>query len=72
MALMERLSIVRENILTRPGYTPYCGAFHCRFDMPRTSFDGEQFKCSCGWRSAYEPEFIEKYKAKREDRQLAI
>lgn len=31
--------------------------------MPRTGFDGEQFKCICGWRSEFEPEFIAQVKA---------
>ena len=54
----ERLSIVRENILKDPNYTPYCGAEHCRFRWPRTQFNGQQFQCHCGWESDYEPEFI--------------
>lgn len=56
-------SIVRQNLLNEPGYTPYCGNDKCR-TMPRTIFNGEQFDCpSCGWRSAFEPEFIAKYRA---------
>lgn len=35
------LSIVRRNLLTREGYSPYCGGDNaCRFSMPRTFFDG--------------------------------
>ncbi|SUU76136.1 hypothetical protein [Afipia felis] len=56
------MSIVRENLLTRLGYTPYCGSNDCSHMMPRTQFNGEQFVCRCGWRSGFEPEFIEKYK----------
>lgn len=56
-------SVVRENLMTRPGYTPYCGAETCRHRWPRTIFDGKQFECSCGWRSNFESEFIERYKA---------
>ncbi len=52
------LSIVRENILTRPGYTPYCGNEKCRYHWPRTEFKRGQFECRCDWRSSYEPEFI--------------
>lgn len=59
---MSELSIVRQNMLTRPGYTPYCGVVRCPHGWPRTRFDGSQFKCVCGWRSTFEPEFIEKYK----------
>ena len=57
------MSIVRENLLTRPGYTPYCGSEQCRYGMPRTKFDGSQFKCYCGWTSGFEAEFIEQYKS---------
>jgi hypothetical protein len=58
------MSIVRDNLMTRPGYTPYCGDMHCKAGMPRTDFDGEQFKCRCGWRSNFDREFIDAYKAK--------
>jgi hypothetical protein len=57
------MSIVRENLLSVPGYTPYCGSNDCTRGLVRTKFDGSQFKCSCGWRSSFEPEFIEKYRA---------
>lgn len=57
------MSIVRENLLTRLGYSPYCGADRCRGTWPRTVFNGKQFRCpSCGWESKFEPEFIEEYK----------
>lgn len=65
------MSIVRENLLTRKGYTPYCGNLIARDDIggcdnPRTSFDGEQFKCpKCSYRTNFEPEFIERYKTFR-------
>lgn len=59
---MKETSIVRENLLTVPGYTPYCGSDMCGCHNPRTVFDGEQFKCPCGWRSRFEPEFIKVYK----------
>lgn len=58
------VSIVRSNLLSRPGYTPYCGDFSCSWDMPRTQFNGQQFACRCGWTSKFEPEFIAQYKAK--------
>lgn len=54
------MSLVRQNLLTRFGYVPYCGRGLC---MARAGFDGEQFKCRCGWRSEFESEFIEQYKA---------
>lgn len=58
------MSLIRENLLTRPGYSPYCGSEKCILGMPRTMFDGKQFWCDCGWRSAFDAEFIAKYKAR--------
>jgi len=58
------MSIVRENLMTRKGYSPYCGNEQCRFHMPRTRYIGGQFQCGCGWRSSFEDEFIEAYEAK--------
>ncbi|CAB4187999.1 hypothetical protein UFOVP1169_40 [uncultured Caudovirales phage] len=59
------MSLVRENLLTRKGYTPYCGGDYSRCRLPRLVFDGDQFKCphGCGFRTNYDPEFIEQYKA---------
>lgn len=60
------MSIVRENLLSRPGYSPYCGAGNgCSAHMPRTKWNGEQFECRCGWQSAFDEEFIAKYKTYR-------
>ena len=58
------MSTVRRNLMEEPHYSPYCGAERCYFSWPRTSFDGEQFKCHCGWRSQFEPKFITEYKKK--------
>lgn len=58
------MSLVRENLMTRPGYSPYCGETRCCYSMPRTAWDGEQFTCKCGWRSQFPADFIERYKAK--------
>jgi len=58
------MSIVRNNLMNQKGYTPYCGADKCPFIYPRTTFNGEQFKCSCGWKSTFEKPFIDEYKAK--------
>lgn len=56
------MSIVRENLMTRPGYTPYCGGRGCS-RMPRTRFNGQQFQCDdCGWLSGFDAAFIEQYK----------
>lgn len=57
------LSIVRQNLLTRRGYAPYCGAERCPQGWPRAPFNGQQFECRCGWQSYFEPEFIAQYKA---------
>jgi hypothetical protein len=58
------MSIVRDNLMNRPGYSPYCGNQSCRYGMPRTTWDSEQFKCMCGWRSNLLDDFIAEYKAK--------
>lgn len=57
------MNIVRDNLLTQFGYTPYCGNVTCGWHWPRTTFKGLQFHCRCGWVSAFEPEFIEQYRA---------
>lgn len=62
-------SIVRENLMTREGYTPFCGNSVARdkkggCDNPRTKFDGEQFVCpNCKFRTAFPSDFIKRYKA---------
>lgn len=56
--------IVRRNLMTRKGYTPYCGNVDCG-KTPRTFFDlnTEQFKCpDCGWWSGFPDGFISDYK----------
>lgn len=58
------MSVVRDNLMNVPGYSPYCGDTRCRYRMPRTSWDGAQFKCRCGWRSEFPADFIERYKSK--------
>lgn len=55
------VSTFRRNLMERPGYTPYCGADKCRLHWPRTSFNGKQFECGCGWQSGFESEFIAEY-----------
>ena len=61
--MVKPVCIVRDNLLERKEYTPYCGN-EAHIGLERTRFDGEQFTCSCGWRSAFEPEFIQAYKTK--------
>lgn len=58
------MGLIRKNLMTRPGYSPYCGNDACFARWPRTSFDGEQFRCVCGWRSKFDMAFIAEYKAK--------
>lgn len=63
------MSLVRDNLMTRPGYSPYCGSMgyylgsNCHW--PRTVFVGEQFRCPCcGWVSGFDAKFISEYKTK--------
>lgn len=58
------MSDVRDNLLSREGYTPYCGSGVCVLRMPRTTFNGHQFACGCGWHSDFPADFIAEYKAK--------
>lgn len=59
------MSIVRDNLMTREGYTPYCGNNKGGCSMPRTHFFGSQFYCKeCGWKSQFLEEFIKEYKKK--------
>lgn len=58
---MQETTLVRENLMTRPGYQPYC--CECS-SLVRAKWDGEQFKCACGWRSSFPSDFIARYKAK--------
>jgi hypothetical protein len=60
------LTTIRQNLLTIPNYSPFCGQFaKCPGNWPRTKFNGRQFKCeSCGWISQFEKEFIDQYKKK--------
>jgi hypothetical protein len=61
------VSIVSRNLMTQPGYTPYCGDAKCRFTMPRTIYRDGQFRCRCGWASSFDPEFIAAYEARWAD-----
>lgn len=54
-------STVRNNLMKRPHYAPYCDKNEC---WNRAPFDGEQFACRCGWRSEFPEEFIEIYKVR--------
>lgn len=54
-------STVRNNLMKRPGYRPYCGEPAC---FARIDWDGAQFRCGCGYRTAFTPEFIATYRAR--------
>ena len=56
-------STVRNNLMKRPGYAPYCGETVC---FNRTRWDGEQFRCSCGYRIGFPDDFLALYMARRE------
>ena len=68
------MSIVRNNLLSRPWYTPYCGNNIARntpggCSNPRTFWNvsSEQFICpNCGYKTDFPNEFIEEYKKYRE------
>jgi hypothetical protein len=67
---MKELTVVRENLMTIPDYTGYCGNNISSFDKggchnPRTKWNGSQFICpECGWISQYPDDFIKRYKEK--------
>ena len=56
------MSIVRDNLLSRKGYTPYCGAERCHYRWPRTRRNDltMQYECRCGWKSSFETEFLKR------------
>ena len=64
------MSIVRDNLMTCEGYSPYCGNNNYGYGegqctMPRTFFNGSQFECPiCHFQSQFEEEFIRQYKDK--------
>ena len=54
-------SIVRNNLMKRPNYAPYCMC--CKY-MDRMKWDGGQFAHWCGARTEFPDEFIAGYKAR--------
>ena len=64
--LYKHGSLVRDNLMTRAGYSPYCGNTRCPKCMPRAHFNSaiSQFECECGWVSHFDEAFIQEYKAK--------
>ncbi|QIG68027.1 hypothetical protein EVB55_092 [Rhizobium phage RHph_Y68] len=59
------MSIVRDNLLSRPHYSPYCGGEKCYLGLPRTHYIRGQFRCGCGWVSSFDEEFIKEYETYR-------
>lgn len=55
-------STVRNNLMKRPGYTPYCANDAC--GLTRTRWDGAQFHCGCGFRTGLPEDFIAGYRAR--------
>lgn len=59
-------TIVRNNLMERDGYAPYCGEnYHKCRTMPRTKWDKDlnQFKCpNCGFVTEFPEDFIKRYK----------
>ena len=54
--------IVRNNLMKRQGYAPYCGHVHC---FNRLVWDGEQFECKAHkYRTDFPEDFIAGYKAR--------
>lgn len=51
-------SVVRNNLMKRPGYAPYCMASNC---WCRMEWTGSQFR-HCGQATEFPADFIEKYK----------
>lgn len=63
---MKENSIVRENLMTREEYAPYCGSNSCTYRMRRSKWDSvkNQFACTCGWVTEFPDDFIKRYKEK--------
>lgn len=65
---MTEDTIVRENLMTAPGYTPYCGNNLPSYmkngcSNPRTVWNGVQFACPvCGFTTEFPDDFIARYK----------
>lgn len=69
-------STVRDNLMKRPGYAPYCMGMvrddsergfretACTSRFRRMRWDGEQFACPCGSRTEFPEDFMELYKAR--------
>lgn len=62
---MREKTLIREKLMTVPGYAPFCGSNKCYLRWPRTKFNGQQFSCMCGWTSSFDPIFIGRYKRVR-------
>ena len=69
---MTENTVIRENLMTQEGYSPYCGSdiprdFVNGCDNPRTKYNSKlnQFVCPhCGFTTRFAPDFIKRYKEK--------
>jgi hypothetical protein len=63
---MKEETIVRNNLMNEPNYSPYCGSDKCltTFNRAKWCVKLNQFKCNCGWVSKFPNDFIERYKLK--------
>lgn len=62
-------SVVRNNLMNRPGYAPYCMGVRpgmpdssCATALVRMRWDGQQFACACGSLTDFPEEFITLYR----------
>ena len=65
-------STVRRNLMTVPGYRPYCGGDKCHLRNPRAEWSPDlgQFRCACGWVSGFPDDFIAVYRTFRVNSQI--
>ena len=65
-------SFIRNKLMLDKAYSPYCGNDIMTYaeggcHNPRTKFKEGQFICpSCGWKSQFPTDFIDRYKKKWE------
>lgn len=56
-------TLIQTNLMTQPGYSPYCGSVSTFCNNPRTVFNGSQFVCpKCGYTTNFDSLFIAEYK----------
>lgn len=71
---IEYGSVVRNNLMKRPFYKPYCGREgSCSGSWPRMIFTNDQFECSsCGYRTNFEPSFIAEYRLRAKKLEASV